>query len=1740
MSQDARHVRREGGRDDDEEAGPRAGARADAAQLGRVGPVGPVEGRPGFGRGGGGFREPREATLLPTEIGPAGRGGGVRREHRRGQSPPAEPTELGRAATRGTPGNAGRGRQPAPAGAPRNNAESRRRERRRESASSSASRQSGVGNAQPAGVAPQPIPTGPPPLATARDAIAAAIAEAIRRDPNCQVCLSPASTLQVVATDGGADYYALTVFQRCGHWVCYACRDAARAHGIDAEFLMERCATCRAPTGYVAPATIAQRTAYYVGGRVDPYAGTVTNRLTGAAAPATAPAPQIRRGVAPGATHDLPGVDIDAPYGEIHAEAFVRLRRATARRDGGTAHVLEELGVRDQVSVLQQAAGISIAPLTAIDNSRMALQAYAHRLGERGQAAYEAVEHRIHSAYLTPLCEKRIQIHADYRVTENNNRYVTPAMTPLRAQINGAGVMVPPGFYQVGAYSALVDGGLSQHEVLARQRRVGYKYAVELGAALRGAVMLEWGGRPDIVENMPTRNHGTGTFGGKPWRYVCPLMMPEDNARAADIEPYVESGKACRCRYPEIGKHVGCDVCGVNALWASDGTKPLHVLMHTAYYFSKDMLARMCQDSYGVLVFTHVFRKFEGKMAYRRGTPTPIVEGSWMRLADTVTMTVKGNEYAYEHQSMNWLVDESSYDAGVDGCMSWSKVATIGDFSVDCDPMEYIESGLHVYHLIRCARDEVPKKKRGKSGFLTSLSGTVERELNGSRFTYTRQGDELQIVCRGAFVQPREHQVATMSWAAFEKVACIAPGQEPGLTQRPMRSRAQLHLSFADTAMVLLAIDAYGREELERFSLHRLADLGNVMRISSRFAGRPPPVNCAAALVTGVAVYARTRIPLLAAIAGYCAHRVAGEIGECRMVGIQAYALSRNISNTQIATAGVLLLYLVQYGFNVLIARLTGEAKAKAQSAASILSALASWLTHGGEFSDMVCQRLHAVASRMYGADRVDAFIRCKRAAEEVVDYVRGQTARAYESLPVFGIESGVMGASLGLCSGKQPARTRVVDGQDIQRRFLIACARYALEKACPTHAQIITSLGAAACPVEGLSRGNLSAELNNITCEEYVKERLDWCVDFIWALRNGRRSRAPRGMGHVIFALSEWVMKIAVLRLDFKGACFAALPAMMHIAIRGQSRTRREMYHTFWNLLFLPVVVQGRMRVGLSEQGKLVHDLGMGVFTALRAGNYLVGQGFDELDIPWERKEQRVDSRVKEPNEKRDRTPKAKPLMVVAPLPHDPEFPFMRAMAWTLDNERRSVYNRIVMAVPTVDREYFDTVFTTRYFEMMEAIFEDDKVIEMSVTDWLRTFKRSRRAELLEAFTEFWTDAWVAVPYKLDGRTFSRLKKQCFLKAEQTKSDSDPRAIQASNASILVPGGPWFASLSRLLGEIGDGSRRYRGIRVMFGVGRTKAESFTMFFQYVSDGDPVVMVTGDDLMVFDGFRLYSIDAKRWDAHCRRELLTLGNRLWRKLGARQLIVDLCEAALKRVGRTTLGIEYEVDGNVASGDGDTLAKNCVSNAPIAVVALLECEDPGGALVDGVAPYARSLHEVARKCAIAYEFISEAGVESGDFDQYHDVEFCSAIPVFAADGSVVAAPKIGRVIARFGLCTPGHPADVMLRSKALSLSAESAHSTVLTYWSERAYKHAGPGRLAELNENDLGRRRYTERMTDAPEKGIDLDAEERMLMQRYGARRQQFLDAVRRVWDAFDAAGTIEFSDPLLIAAVKRDN
>lgn len=1562
---------------------------------------------------------------------------------------------------------------------------------------------------------------------------------------NCYSCLQPATGFASTMPNGEV-VYNIKWMGRCRHWQCNPCHERAAAGGLQMRFGLERCGICRVPTGYHAATTRMERLGYYNNHTVDPYAAVPDAREPAALAADDLP-PLVN-------SDDESSDDDGAPFftaqvvrelgrtdtGLLITPPVPGLSRVIAQSEAALVAATGAVNLGDYIAAASQTA--LVHPLATTDGLGRFTN-MSRRFGEAGNAALEVSRFRIRSDYGPPASSSTLIIP----------RFAgAPAFT-VTARVTGLRSAAPHG-YMHGAYGSMIDTLRPGHFVLAAQRRMMYKLAVELLANVR-CVPIEFGGRPDIVENMPTSGATTASSGNQ-WCYACPLIMPEDWDREPALSNHHTSGVACRCRYPEEGPFVGCAVCGAGNLRLATGLLPFYVLMHTAYYFTPDMLNRMCQKSVGILIFAHEFAAFSGEMAFHRGGVETQVEATWTREGEDVTMNVNGGSHTYKHNAQGWMFKRSYYESA-DGCMCWRKVCHVGDLSPHADPSIKHPGGLNAMCFTRCERmQEAPAAPQGDvdTGSLGQLDGKTYRNMNGVDYAFEKMGGDVQIVMTGGSTQGGR-MVVTMPWSVFDKVACIMPANDPTMGLRSTRMRAALHLSSVSVSAAILAIEAYIYPELQDFSEQRLANYPEMRDIAARLAGKAPErVGAVVATGVGIVAGAASGSIVLGAATGGATYAAANEFGILRTVGVVTYLKRKGWSKDRAMLVLGVVCFVAEFFIRRALRRRRGRVVAAVVAlTAPVVASVNIGLTldnfvvraraYVAAISDIVDNRTPAGVRVVAEEESVSQkFERAVASCARMVHYtatVRARLARAGVAAVASWNAGALMAGSAAVVL--QPPSVRSCNIHDIRRRFHFMVLRTVLHFWVPERAQLITSAFTMLCPVEGFGKAyrGLASGMNDITFEELLKEKIDWALTFMAQLILGRNRRVPDGIGHILFAVAEFGLKMRIAGATRNNMLLSAMPLCMHIAIRNYPRAKREWLHTVWNLVFLPVAMGGRMRMGQSELGKNIFDTGAGVYPVLKVGNYLVGQGY-EMACDWLAKPMREDGKLRMPDEKREYAEKKKPLMVMAPLPCDPEFPYMAAVAVTLDNELRMVRNRILMEVPLIDDTYFDDVFEPAYWEMMGDLFQGEQVDEMSVSRWLKTFKPSRRQMLLDGYNEWYADAWANKTYVLNGKKFTRTRRAAFLKAEQTAENKDGRGIQTVQTVVSVPGGPWFASLAKLISEVGDGSRTYKGVHIICGLGRSKSASFRTFFELVRCGQPAVMVTGDDLLVFDGFRMFSVDAKRWDAHTRRRLLSLGNRLWRKLGADDLVFDLCEEALDREGRTTMGISYSCDGNTGSGDNDTIQKNCVSNFPIAVVAILTGGDMAGPLVDGVAPFAKSLHRVAAGVAISYEFIDEAGVEAGDEINYHNLEFCSAVPVRAVDGSWVAVGKIGRVVARFGLCTPGHKADVMLRSKALSLRAEAKHSSVLTYWADRAYEHAGAGRLAEMGEHDLGTRKYTEYMADEMGPTVCLQSEQVMLQVRYGASREDFIAAMKEVWDEFDRSGRVEFDNPLLISAVFRDN
>lgn len=1628
---------------------------------------------------------------MPPGRGQANPAGGGQRNHRNGgqrnQPPGGQPQNA--------PGAAGGGaNQNRNGGGPRN-------------ANSQNGPRQGPNNGAGRGGPPQPrYPRLPIPQRLLND---------FTTQDKCPLCMEDLGTfardgrdvLQVVipAPVGSNWYYSVHV-NHCGHYLCSSCHDtllcgeSGGLHGLRDALLLERCMICRQGTGYYAPADDDQR---------DQVLAIVS---------------------AGGFANHVPSANANTNFAQQPSPP------------------LQQVAAANNVLIAPHAA--SANPVSRLMNAAAA--------GAVPPAAVAAQAHRILANYARPISQ----------IPCNG---VLPLLTALRgAGTDGAGNQLS--YHINGGYINLVDASTNAHAVLHAQSRMICKWFVEYVAALQALpggdnlIAIDVGGRPDKIQTL--LSGGTAVVGAN-IRHMCPLIMKEDFDREASIEEYVRVGSngreplACRCRIGDasVAEVGGCEVCN------PEGKRRVFFLCHV-YAFTPEQLAMLCRSG-DVVMALHSFRGFKGEFTFKRGTMTDHEEATWERMGDTVEMDVADGEH-YMHSSFNFLHSSRAMNCGVYGAFKWAKVFTVGDCSVGSCPMGATSMGTTVWHLSKC--DPFDVLPRPLNDF-NRVNATKSEELCGTKYTFTKDGKVIQIIAAGLL-----NDSHTVSWESFDMVARTFVGQNPdtALTYARSRSIVMPHIPADKANLVICAARAFMRPGLVVYGDTISADRVDAQRIGDQIRGVRPSIDLRPAYFGILAGLGLTRSPVGAMLGGSLGLTLAGEFKELSSEGLQSYLIRRNVSTTTALCygAGAALLtqnigYRLAAGWSLDLRAVLRNATpppvvAVVQPIMSVDSVvpISNWpdqlksavQTSIAKFLDKFSTQAKVQDPLLLQARAMfaESIRRIDPDPPTLVEILRSIPARAYtlwDGLP----DSSKYIIMAGLASSlalrilfrpSDPVRrgynrtwTRLLTGQsdavwrvpsmmavgdfhDAARRTMYATMRYALGCTAPGYAQAIMI---AITLLDRVESRYLNELLVRVTFEEVVKsayQGMFCCLRsaFPWY---------PSINGHYVFAFAEVVEKAYTHRNSasmVKVIFLSLIGASMHCAISGMDFHERESIHTIWNLMCLVVPATGVLVAGRMEVGRKVHDIYYGMYDRLAHGNYLCGQAF-LYDFPFVDSPIRDDGEIKEPCPLRQMESRPKGMIVVGPLLSPDLRPIPAPIAHTPANERRSILKRVLMNTPSLDTSYFHKTFKPLYQKVMQNVFADCRVVAMPRQEWLNTMPPRRRSMLDRAFQDLDADPWLAKYHNIGGRIYDPTTRNLFLKVEQTELDKDARAIQAGRDVALAAAGPWCMSLCKALRDCGNGERSYGGVRVIYGIGRDKTSSYRLFFNLAEQGTPIVMITGDDVLASTGHHIFSIDAKRWDAHTLSEMLGLGNLLWLKLGCPKRAFDNMEQGLNRNGKSVFGFRYKRKGGTASGDPDTIQKNCVTGTPIIIKAILDCLQSGTA-------FSTCLKDTALKVGVVYEFVDEDGVRVGDGDNYHRLEFCSCYPIKLSDGQYGACPKIGKVFFRFGLANPGHPPDVSLRSKALSLIAEARHSSVLTHYAATAYRCVGHGK-AYLDE-----RRFTEYATTW-DVDPDLAEEDELLRIRYGFGRDEINDAITSVWSDY-INGNVLFTNGVMATIINIDN
>lgn len=325
------------------------------------------------------------------------------------------------------------------------------------------------------------------------------------------------------------------------------------------------------------------------------------------------------------------------------------------------------------------------------------------------------------------------------------------------------------------------------------------------------------------------------------------------------------------------------------------------------------------------------------------------------------------------------------------------------------------------------------------------------------------------------------------------------------------------------------------------------------------------------------------------------------------------------------------------------------------------------------------------------------------------------------------------------------------------------------------------------------------------------------------------------------------------------------------------------------------------------------------------------------------------------------------------------------------------------------------------------------------SFEDWAAKFPPAKRNRYGLAFLRIATFGFAMFSDELLGARNGWAKRSCFLKHEVNLSQadkevttatrkyriasSDPRTIQASTDEVQALLGRYFTAYGRRASECFDGSESSTvgGWRVGVAFGRTKVEVSAIVKRICDSGEKGIVDCGDDVLLIMKGVIYALDAARWDAHVTRALLKLKSRHLRRLGMPQHHVELMERMINRKGSFKhLGVSFSVDGDVASGDPDTLYWNTLLGICV-IIDSARCD--------------RTLEEM-KKSAVEVGIEYDCAGESLTGELGPKVDFCSCVFTPSAGGKVLA-PKLGRSMFKLSFtATTGNPAK-LLASKILGL-------------------------------------------------------------------------------------------------------
>ncbi len=396
----------------------------------------------------------------------------------------------------------------------------------------------------------------------------------------------------------------------------------------------------------------------------------------------------------------------------------------------------------------------------------------------------------------------------------------------------------------------------------------------------------------------------------------------------------------------------------------------------------------------------------------------------------------------------------------------------------------------------------------------------------------------------------------------------------------------------------------------------------------------------------------------------------------------------------------------------------------------------------------------------------------------------------------------------------------------------------------------------------------------------------------------------------------------------------------------------------------------------------------------------------------------------------------------------------------------------------------------------------ESGPVEEANFEEFVAKFPPAKRESYVQARA-----LWFCYgPNCVDGRVYRGMGNdwcKCFLKHEHnvhrpdvgTLAASDPRTICPRYLPLQAAMLPWVIPINQRIKEtLVTHSRALFGVECRFGSGLNVSELSRELDELLRFGDcDAIIVNGDDCVFRWKGVSYYVDGARWDAHYRAEVHEIKLSIYRKLGMPGHLIDLSHRLLSRKFTWGDGVSVRIRKTNSSGESDTTLANGIGN----LLTVLNAMRRG---FSGFQDFAKLTTGVGFEYELAAHSATADDVEG---------DFCSRVPIRAADGSVQLLLKPGKVLGKMAWsATVAIPLPELRKIRiACAIDDLQCFPEIVSSLS-RLQAHYGVAGVRHDHYVENGRGFET-----------TLDERKRFFAERYGIEYRRFVKALDRYVDGW---------------------